>query len=432
MSKMNADFMKQIGQQEPDKQSSASKRRTQVSIPQKGGLAYMTLPANRTGTKPGGNSQDPVQPLPVGQSGPHLSIVTSNDVHVLRAIATSTVKVLYDPALMDRLRASGRLLGIEKPESDDLVNTMLLRLGVFTYSQVAEAVTLGVYSGCLKKSGLVGAGNILDSPTAEVAAVNLNNILHELLDVNMPYDVFELTLDDDAVGFLDVIKSDRAQANLANVLLRAIKPDSATRAETNDSARARAKMGQFQVQATLPAIAKITAQALHAGFSHAVAYRGYELIWSLRVVEAKGSGMEKSIAANTLSLLYKAGDYGFRFAMTFIVKQCPKVMEHPAMAEASAAIAEFLEGYAKAAALPESLGDSGYYSFMKGRVSATLMSYTELGRRAKTLYGLCYIIQTEFFEADSQSSWAGFATAHKTVSTDLLTELYAIWESSAR
>lgn len=99
--------------------------------------------------------------------------------------------------------------------------------------------------------------------------------------------------------------------------------------------------------------------------------------------------------------------------------------------EASAAIAEFLEGYARVAALPESQGDSGFYFFMKGRVSSTLISYTELGRRAKTLYGLARIIQTEFFGAESQASWAGFEAAHKSVSSELLAELYSIWETSA-
>ena len=186
---------------------------------------------------------------------------------------------------MNKLRTSERLRGIKKPEADDLLNTMLLRLGALVYSQVAEAVCLGAYSGCLKKSGLIDVSAVLDAKTPTNAALHLNGIRTDLLQIDKPYDAFSLDLVDEADGFKDVIRSDRAQANLANVLLRAIKPDSATRAETNDGARAWAKMGRFQVSATLPKITTTSAQALHAGFSHAVAYRGYELIWALRVVE---------------------------------------------------------------------------------------------------------------------------------------------------
>ena len=142
-------------------------------------------------------------------------------------------------------------------------------------------------------------------------------------------------------------------------------------------------MGQFQVRATLPAIIKLTASALHAGFSYLVASRGYEIFQALRVVESKVQALSVQSLPTLQACFVKQATPAFRFAMIFIVKQCPRAMEHPAMAEASAAIAEFLEGYARVAALPGSQGDSGFYSFMKGRVSSTLISYTELGRRAK-------------------------------------------------
>lgn len=173
------------------------------------------MPGTRTGSKPGGNSQDPIKPLPRGELSPHLAVITSTDVHILRAIATSLIKLLYTPNLMEVLSRSARLTGLDKAETDDLLDTMVLRLGVLVYIQVMEAVCLGTYSGCLRKSSILTDADIINTEDAIGAALALNDTLAALLDIQGPYDVFQLTLDIDAAGFRDVLKSDRAQANLA-------------------------------------------------------------------------------------------------------------------------------------------------------------------------------------------------------------------------
>ena len=93
-SKMAAEFMRQLGHGDGDKQSVTSKRKPPMVSSQKGGLASVAIPARRSGTKPGGNVQDQVQTLPESESGPHLKIITSDDVHVLRATGTAMIKVL--------------------------------------------------------------------------------------------------------------------------------------------------------------------------------------------------------------------------------------------------------------------------------------------------------------------------------------------------
>lgn len=137
----NMDFMRQMGQNEQDSKSWASKRKVQIVAPSKSGLASTAMPGTRTGSKPGGNSQDPIKPLPRGELSPHLAVITSTDVHILRAIATSLIKLLYTPNLMEVLSRSARLTGLDKAETDDLLDTMVLRPGVRVYSSHGSSVS---------------------------------------------------------------------------------------------------------------------------------------------------------------------------------------------------------------------------------------------------------------------------------------------------
>lgn len=121
--------------------SLASKRKVQIVAPSKSGLASTAMPGTRTGSKPGGNSQDPIKPLPRRELSPHLAVITSTDVHILRAIATSLIKLLYTPNLMEVLSRSARLTGLDKAETDDLLDTMVLRLGVRVYSSHGSSVS---------------------------------------------------------------------------------------------------------------------------------------------------------------------------------------------------------------------------------------------------------------------------------------------------
>ena len=139
-------------------------------------------------------------------------------------------------------------------------------MGVWVYTCVLNATTLDTYAQVLEKDGVVTRNLVVNVNDAEEAAIQVNRMLDEILGVDGIYETLQLDLMGELERLNDGLVADRMQANFANLLLRAVKPDSATRAVENDTARARAKQGQLQVAATLPKITPFTAAALHAGF----------------------------------------------------------------------------------------------------------------------------------------------------------------------
>ena len=68
------------------------------------------------------------------------------------------------------------------------------------------------------------------------------------------------------------------------------------------------------------------------------------------------------MSADCLNLLHDSGSYGLRFIMQFVVKQCPQVMSHKAMAESLQATVEFLEGLKRVSTLEDAMGGTGFTS----------------------------------------------------------------------
>ena len=215
---------------------------------------------------------------------PHLRIVSSKDALLLRARGPNVIKALYHPNLGPVVASSRRVEGLPVTEAKQITDTVYLRLGVFVYTMALNVTTLDADAQTQVNENRMDIENIVYVRNAGQAAMELSYALDEILGIEDSYDKLELTVPEDVDRLVDAIVSNRTQANLANLLLRAVKPDSATRASENDSARSRAKQGQLQVVATLPKITNATASALHAGFTHAVAERGPQVLLALRVL----------------------------------------------------------------------------------------------------------------------------------------------------
>ena len=342
------------------KASKSNKKETQKGH---AGLAAMDLSLSRSAAKPGGISGTPGEALPVDNVvSNYTRLISSDDLGILMAVGKGFIDVLYHPGLDTILKDSRHLNNTTDSERKDIVTTMRLRLGVLVYRNVANALTMNGLVSALSKKNKTPEGLVETVSTIEDAAVAVNSFLCNLLGLEETYDRFGLMVLEDENKYAEEINRDRIVVNFGNLMLRAVKPDSATRAPENNEARSRAKQGQMQVAVTLPMITQATAMALHAGFTHTLDHAGSALLMAFQAVEQNGSGPFKLMCMDCLNLLHDSGSYGLRFVMQFVVKQCPEVMTHRAMGESLQALTEFLAGMKRVSELDAAEGGTGFYS----------------------------------------------------------------------
>ena len=163
---------------------------------------------------------------------------------------------------------------------------------------------MNVFAGAIKKKSKAPRNTIVTVGGIPEATIQMNDVLNRLAGLTDSYDAFVLDIDADHNRLSSEIQRDRVVRRIHAYL--------------------GAYLGECRFQNS-------------------------------------GSFPHKEMSADCLNLLRDSGSYGLRSIMQFVVKECPQVMSHKAMAESLQATVEFLEGLKRVSALEDSLGGTGYY-----------------------------------------------------------------------